>query len=151
MEITGLGNTAYVSPYGSESLQQTVPQYNAANAEGQNDVFIKKHQKKDNTASVAANVLLTGAALYGLYKGKGHIKTAFNTGKEYAGKAFDSIKEQGIKTSITNAGHQAAEAAKNGFETVKTKLPEVSFPEKLTTYANNALEFIKSIPSKFHK
>ena len=148
MEISGLGNSSYISPYGSEGLKQQIQNVNSENKQ---DSFIKRHKQKDNTASIIGSVLLTAATALGIYKNKGRIGTTFNRAKELAGSAFEQLKNTPIKETVTNYAQKGFNAVKDGVTFVKSKLPSISMPQALKFAPKNIGNAFNTFISKFHK
>ena len=149
MEILGVGGSTYNSPYGAEALKQQISSVNMQ--DGKQDAYITTHKVKDNTASIIGSAIVTFAAAFGLYKGKGKIGSAFNFAKETAGKLYDKVKDTGIAQKLTENGKKVFENIQNKFPNIKSKFSSIKIPEALKSIPSKIGDAFQTIKSKFHK
>ncbi len=159
MTLSPIGHESYVSPYGSEALNN----YNAGNniktGELKPDGFIKRHKERTNIGEIIGGGALALMAGFGIYKGRGHIKNAFNSVKDFAGKTYENLKQKDIANTLKTHAQKAGETLKTGFSTagvkikdagsaVKQKISSLSIGDKIKNCAGKVWNYVTSIPEK---
>ena len=151
MTIEGLNVGIYSSPFGANAIKRQIAANSIPNTNENGDSFVTKNKKKDNTLSVVVNTLLAAATVFGIYKGRNHIKSAYDFGKQYANKAVNYIQQNGAMASVISGAKKLGTNIQNGFSNLKNNNSNTSLWQKVKGFPSTLWGGIKTIASKIHK